>query len=72
MQELLEGPSLACKVHHAMLATGGGAARCCNSDTPASSASYSTDEALGWLVDVAEGMEYLHSRGGGKHLVIHR
>jgi hypothetical protein len=33
---------------------------------------YSSEEALGWMVDVARGMRYLHERQEGKPLVIHR
>jgi serine/threonine protein kinase len=33
---------------------------------------YSSQEALTWMVDVAGGMQYLHSVAEGKPMIIHR
>lgn len=33
---------------------------------------YSSDDAMGWLLDIASGMEFLHSSHGDKPMIIHR
>ncbi len=33
---------------------------------------YTSGEALGWMMDVAAGMQYLHSAAEGKPMIIHR
>jgi hypothetical protein len=64
IQPFLRGPSLADKLYQAATASASGL------QNPLST--YSSQEGLNWLVDIAQGLEHLHSTGPGKKKIIHR
>jgi hypothetical protein len=82
VQQLVQGLTLATRVHAAAAAPppvtqpcgGGGSsgAAAAGCSCGCGGAWYSDAQALDWVLDVAEGLEYLHAREGDKPTIMHR